>query len=74
MKYVFTFGSNHYTQDGVRLDQYFVVLEGTFGETRDAMFRVRGNKWAFQYTWEEFEPQIEKYNLKRIDIKEVFLP
>lgn len=53
------------------LKNNYIVLEGTEAETRDKMFSVFGPKWAFQYSWEEFVPQIAQFNLREIKITEI---
>lgn len=34
---------------------YYVKIKGTYIEARQKMFERYGNKWAFQYSWEEWE-------------------
>ena len=50
--YIFTFGVGH-----VHAGMY-VRIYGSYSEARDTMFSLFGDKWAFQYTeenWQEWE-------------------
>ena len=52
--YVFTFGDCH------KYAGRYLVLKGTFNETRKKAFELFGDKWAFQYTMEEWNNVINK--------------
>lgn len=43
-----------------------VVFEGTYGEAREKMWDRFGSHWAFQYSEEEFEGQVEAFGLREI--------
>lgn len=50
--WIFTFGSNH------QFAGKYVKIFGTYESAREEMFRVFGDKWAFQYpeeTWKDME-------------------
>lgn len=44
----------------------YVKIKGTYSDARDKMFEMFGDKWAFQYTEEEFleSPYRERKELK----------
>lgn len=44
----FTFGYGH------QHEGYCVKIKGNFGEARTKMFEKYGNKWAFQYSEQEW--------------------
>jgi len=64
--FYFTFGSAHMYPFG------YIELKGTYSSTREEMFKHFGDKWAFQYSeddWnEEGEPQNKTYNLTKINL------
>ena len=62
----FTFGSNH----GILKNKY-VKISGTLNSTREELWNIRKNKWAFQYSEEEFKGQPSKYGLKEVKIKDL---
>lgn len=70
-KYVFTFGTNHYDIEGNSLSDNYVIMEGTYSASRDKITEARGDKWAFQYSWEEFIPQIAEYGLSEVPLDQV---
>ena len=45
----FTFGHGHVSPGGVNMMNAVVKIEGNYGEARDKMFELCGEKWAFQY-------------------------
>jgi hypothetical protein len=51
-------------QRGLR-DKY-VKIHGTFLDAREEMCIRHGVEWAFQYSEEEFLPQIEEYKLEEL--------
>lgn len=55
--FAFTFGTNHPLGN-----QYIKIVAPDFGTARTEMFRHFDKHWAFQYTWEDFQESIEKYN------------
>lgn len=57
----FTFGT-----DERGLQNSYVKIEGTFDEAREKMFEAFGDQWAFQYSEEQFLPQITAYNLEEL--------
>lgn len=64
-KWYFTFGF------GQEHENCFTVIEGTYEEARDKMFKIYGDKWAFQYSekqWfnEQGVSQQMEYNLTEI--------
>ena len=72
--YYFTYGSAHTTNDGFPLDVFYTKVSAeSYGEARQRLFEVRGDVWAFQYTEEEFLPQIEQYGLKEAPLERVGL-
>lgn len=48
-EYIFTFGC------GQPLAGKCVRISGSYGEAREKMCRIFGDKWAFQYSAEEWE-------------------
>lgn len=50
------------------LRHYYVKLNGDYGQAREKMFSMFGEKWAFQYDEDEFIPQIDIYNLKELKL------
>lgn len=57
-EWVFTFGV------GQQYSGKFVKIKGTYDEARDEMCRRYGDKWAFQYSideWEELESDPNRY-------------
>ena len=62
-RWYFTFGFNHFDDIGTSLRDRFVMFYGTSDECRSKMVEAFGIKWSFQYTEEEFLPQIERFNL-----------
>jgi hypothetical protein len=48
----------------------YVKIFGSFGEAREKMVKAFGTKWAFQYSEEEFIPQIERFGLRELEIRE----
>lgn len=70
-KYVFTFGSNHCDIEGNSLLDNYVVIEGDYSSSRYKMNDARKNNWAFQYSWEEFVPQIAKFSLSEVPLDQV---
>jgi len=69
--YAFTFGSNHYDKNGWTLANRYVKLEGGALEARQKIWEVRDAKFASQYDWDEFIPQIDQFNLKEISLEEI---
>ena len=57
-RWYFTFCGNSPLHDR------YVMFEGTYEEARKQMFEVFGDKWAFQYSRDDFIPQIIKFGLK----------
>jgi hypothetical protein len=49
-KYIFTFGCG---QENAGHCQ--PIFAGSYGAAREKMFELHGEKWAFQYTGEEWE-------------------
>ena len=62
--WVFTFGVG---EPGAG---FFVELRGTFHETRTEMFRMFGNKWAFQYE-DRKDAGVEEYGLTKLFVNSV---
>jgi hypothetical protein len=64
-QYYFTFGSAHKHPNG------YVIYEGDFFEARAQMFSDYGDKWAFQYShdqWNEGGTSIaDRYHLTLIE-------
>lgn len=67
----FTFGFGHTDSRGRSLARRFVKLNGTFDETREAMFSAHGAAWAFQYNAAQFAGQVERYGLREISLEEL---
>lgn len=64
--WIFTFGFDHFAEDGTTLRNRFVRIHGTYDEARAEMFRLFGRKWAFQYASED-EAGVVKYGLTRYE-------
>jgi hypothetical protein len=64
-KWYFTF-----MQKQEDLKDKYMVFEGTYGEAREEMCEVCGTAWGFQYSADNFLPQIEKYGLTEIKPEE----
>ena len=72
--YYFTYGTGHTTDDGFSLDMFYTKIAAeSYGKARQRMFAARGDSWAFQYSEEEFLPQIEQYGLKEAPLERVGL-
>jgi hypothetical protein len=66
----FTFGADHtHPETGLRLGRNFVRIHGTCDTTREAMFKVFGNRWSHQYISEE-RAGVEKYGLVEMPMPE----
>lgn len=67
-KSYFTFCGGHYNNTGKGVDplrnRYCVG-------TREEMFKITNGAFAFQYSWEKFEPQIAQFNLTEIPMSEI---
>jgi hypothetical protein len=51
MKQFFTFGPGHVANDGTRMGERYVVIEGeTFDDIRREMFHKFGARWGYQYS------------------------
>ena len=73
MKFYFTYGSNHLTQDGRSLGQYYTMIEAeNMEEARTIMFKARGAKWSFNYATAE-GAGIRDWDLKEISLEDVRL-
>ena len=51
-----------------KLQNRYVKIEGTYSETREEMYEMFGDKWAFQYDEKEFLPQIEEFRLSELSL------
>ena len=51
-KFYFTFGSS---EDHAHPRMALPIVADSYAIARDAMFKLYGDKWAFQYTEEEWE-------------------
>lgn len=60
-KFYFTFGCG-----GPLKSNYFIIVAKNWHDAHAEMFRHFGEKWAFQYTEEEFRGQPEQYSLTQI--------
>lgn len=73
-KWYFTFGSGQTDEDGNSLYNYYLRIKArSYLEARNKMNSLRGDKWSFQYSEQEFAGQPEKYNLKIATKKQVRL-
>lgn len=73
----FTFGGNHITAKGHQyhsLGQCYIAIEGTWAEARNTIVELRGNKWSFQYSYDEFKDQPARFNLKQVYTCDIYLP
>lgn len=64
MRWYFTFGEDHL------LAKYYLVLDGSFEETRNLMFNNFDSHWAMQYSEDEFNKGIpinEKWGLIKLN-------
>lgn len=65
----FTFGGDHtHPVTGESLRRAYVMLHGAEDSTRDAMFAVFGNRWAFQYSTAE-QAGVDRYNLREVALQ-----
>ena len=72
--YYFTFGTNHFDSKGDTLANNYVAIKAeTEFKARAEMFEVRGDRWAFNYEFKEFERQIEEFGLTEKSLLEVFV-
>lgn len=72
-EYIFTFGSNHVTQDGMSLGNYYCVIRSSDEkEARDEMFKCRGDKWAFCYKSKE-KAGVQRFNLREVTTEMIYL-
>ena len=73
-EWYFTFGSNQLDKDGKTLFSYYIRIKArSYLEARSKMFRLRQDKWAFQYSKKEFAGQVETYHLKSATRKQIRL-
>lgn len=70
--YIFTFGTNHVTADGMSLGNFYVEIDGTYGEARQKLVEARGPKWAFQYNNKD-EAGVDRFNLMKVSLDMVAL-
>lgn len=72
MRHFFTFGQRYDHEphpSGLPITgSSYVVFEGGWLATRKQAWAAFGGAWAFQYTEEEFAPQIKKYGLTEVVI------
>lgn len=59
--YYFTFGYGHAHPKG-----YLIINADDWAAARAYMFKLYKDKWAFQYTEDDFHRRCEKYNLDLI--------
>jgi hypothetical protein len=57
--------------DGFALDNFYMVIHGTFVSARAEMIRRVGQIWSSQYDPAEWTGQVELYGLTRLDIPPV---
>lgn len=72
-KWAFTFGTDHLDANGHSLGNSYVVIAGSFNETRQKIHELRGSKWSFQYTLEEIEEQAFRYGLQEVSLNSIAL-
>lgn len=53
------------------LKRKYVKLRGTYASTRRIMMRHFGDQWAFQYSEQEFLPQIERFGLTELPLEDM---
>lgn len=70
MEQFFTFGFGHYSPSGIALRNTVVAIPGTYGEARNKMVEVVGDKFAFQYNSAE-DAGVERFNLSVISLEEL---
>lgn len=71
--YYFTYGSNHITEDGFSLGNFYTKIPAeSYGEAREKMFLARGDVWAFQYPSAE-EAGVERFRLMEAPLEKVVL-
>ena len=72
-KFIFTFGGNHVDKNDQSLGNCFVeVVTKDERSARDAIFKVRGNRWSMVYGTEE-EAGVARFELKRKTLADVTL-
>ena len=62
-KWYFTFPQRLPTKDN-----YVCIEADDYSAAREKMVAVHGQAWAFQYTEEQFLPQIEEFGLTEIPL------
>jgi hypothetical protein len=63
----FTFGYDHtHPMTGQRLHKSYVRIHGTCDSTREAMFAVFENRWAFQYSSARKAERIDAYGMTEV--------
>jgi len=60
--YYFTFCGIHEHKNG-----YVKIIAKDVYSARERMFEVYNEKWGFQYSEEEFLPQIKQYGLYKVE-------
>lgn len=58
--WIFTFGHGQKHFPG------YAKIYGTYGSARTEMVRRFGDKWAFQYPWEDYDKVCKPWNLKEV--------
>lgn len=57
--YCFTFGQHHeHPTSRERMKDYWIEIFGTYGDTRERMFLMYGQKWSMQYLKKDFDDQL----------------
>jgi len=56
------------------LKNKYVKINDTYLAARGRMCAIFSDQWAFQYTEEEFLPQIEEYGLTELPLEEGIVP
>lgn len=61
-KWYFTFGM------ASPLSKFYVELEGNKESTREDMFQMFGNRWAFQYREDEKASAVDRFGLIKLPL------
>jgi hypothetical protein len=73
-KFYFTFGSNHIDVLGNSLGNFYVIVQAeNYADARTKMIMVRGAKWSFVYSEDEFGDQAERFDLSERSLEDVAL-
>jgi len=74
MKHFVTFGSDHKDKHGESLAEKYLPMEGeTYGQIREKIFAVRGDKFCTDYHWGEVAQFRQKYRMTEVSLEDAII-